>query len=134
MCQRSRKPRDAQVCYLWEPPFTPFQPTVVKKLLGLFLLNLHMFCPRYRPPHKPNLKGIAHSPCSLLVIHTLNLVDFIRLFLLILLCNTCTCQENTSANNLLMHGFKQNFGQHQHHLWPICPTNFERFRIKLRKI
>ena len=29
VCQRPRKPRDAQVCYLREPPFTPFQPTVV---------------------------------------------------------------------------------------------------------
>ena len=32
---------------------------------------------------------------------------------------------NASINNLLVHGFKQNFGHHQCHLWPICPTNFE---------
>ena len=75
---------------------------------------------------------------SSLVTHTWNLVDFICLFflifLLILLRTTCTRRENASANNLLVHGLKQNFGQHQRHRWPICPTNFERFRIKLRKI
>ena len=32
---------------------------------------------------------------------------------------------NASANNLLVHGFKQNFGHHQRHLWPICPNDFE---------
>ena len=72
-----------------------------------------------------------NSPRSLLVIHTWNLVDFICLFLLILLRTTYICRENASANNLLVHGFKQNFGQHRRHLWPVCPTNFEWFRIKL---
>ena len=28
VCQRPRKPRDAQVCYLHESPFTPFQPII----------------------------------------------------------------------------------------------------------
>ena len=29
VCQRPRKPRGAQVCYLCKPPLTPFQPIVV---------------------------------------------------------------------------------------------------------
>ena len=41
----SAEPHDTQVCYLWEPLFTSFQPTVVKKLSGLFLPKLHMLCP-----------------------------------------------------------------------------------------
>ena len=39
VCQRPRKLRDSQVCYLREPPLAPFQPIVVQKLLGLFLRN-----------------------------------------------------------------------------------------------
>ena len=35
----AKKPCDAQVCYLGEPLFIPFQPILVQKLLKLFLQN-----------------------------------------------------------------------------------------------
>ena len=59
VCQRPRKPCDAQVCNLQEPLTHRFQPLVSLQPLGQFLSNSHMLCPLYTQPFIPNLTEIS---------------------------------------------------------------------------
>ena len=48
-----------QVCYLRNWSSSRFPPPITQKLLGRFLLNLHILVLSYTVPHTPNLKEIA---------------------------------------------------------------------------
>ena len=63
------KPRDTQVRYLREPPFTPFQPIVVQKTLGLFLRNSYNYVVQLIYTTSQT-KFERNSPRSWLVTHT----------------------------------------------------------------
>ena len=131
VCQRPRN-CVTHKCVIYGNPIHTFSAYCSLKTIGAISTKFTYVVPPIYTNSQTKFE--SYSPRSLLVIHTWNLTDFIRLFLLILLRTTCTRRENASANNLLMHGFKQNFRQDQRYLWPLCATNFERFQIKLRNI
>ena len=59
------------MCYLREPPFTPFQPIVVQKLLGLLLRTLYYVVQLIYTTSQAKFE--RNSPRSLLVSRTWNL-------------------------------------------------------------
>ena len=59
VCRAAKRNARTHVCYLHEPKFCRFKPSVSQKLSRRFLRNLYILCPTYTPPLIPNLKEIA---------------------------------------------------------------------------